>query len=307
MEGFVIEGAPMSKPGGKVSIVKLPLNKIKLNKNSRLNIDPEELDGLMKSIKEEGLLQPIGVVDNENGTFEVCYGNRRFLAVSKLGLHSIPAIVHKKKNESDVDIKNLTENIQRRNISLAEIGRYVKLLEGQGLSSREAAVRLGVSHEYVKSCIDAFNEVPEEFQSDLEIRVGKHQGSGKTRIAPGKISLKVARQIINAEKRGLVTKLTAKKLFKAAKSDNRFRADSVGRYVHAIATGKEDFLSAVEPLKIVTVRVAMAETEYDKVVDKMVTNGPYTSVSQYFIDLLTGVRSGRISVVREKDFKGNAD
>jgi ParB-like chromosome segregation protein Spo0J len=45
--------------GTKVEIRNIPLNKIKLGRNSRLSVSKEELAGLMQSIKEQGLFRAI--------------------------------------------------------------------------------------------------------------------------------------------------------------------------------------------------------------------------------------------------------
>ncbi len=133
---LTIKGEGMAR-GQKVEIKELPMNKIKIGRNSRMSVSKEDLSGLMQSINSTGLLEPIGVIKAKTGdSYQIAYGNRRFMAFSKLGLHSIPAVIHEYKNENDVDVKNLAENVQRRNISLAEIGRYASILEGEGLGKK---------------------------------------------------------------------------------------------------------------------------------------------------------------------------
>lgn len=281
--------------GTRVTIEKIPLNKIKLNKNSRLNIDPDELDGLMQSIKEEGLLQPIGVVKS-GATFEICYGNRRFMAVSKLGLSSIPAIVHEKKKESDVDIKNLTENIQRRNISLAEVGRYLELLEKQGLSRNEAAVRLGVSRQYVGQALSAFREIPKEFRDDLEIRVVK---KGNVRGAAGKIGIHVAQKILSAVKTGKIDNQQSRSLFKAAKSDYRFQSSKIERYIDAAASGHKQPIEAVGELKFVQLKFFIPQPQYEEIMEKHVVDGPFNSLTGFMLAVLRGDKHMKINVLKE--------
>ena len=64
-----------------------------------------EIDELATNIKARGLLQPIRVVsaDSPNdGKYEIIMGQRRFLAVKKLGWETITAIVSEKK-ESYID------------------------------------------------------------------------------------------------------------------------------------------------------------------------------------------------------------
>ncbi len=192
---LTIKGEGMAR-GQKIEIKELPMNKIKIGRNSRLAVSKEDLSGLMQSINSTGLLEPIGVIKSQKhqGSYEIAYGNRRFMAFSKLGLHSIPAVIHEYKNESDVDVKNLTENVQRRNISLAEIGRYASILEGEGLGKKELAVRLGVSINYLDACLNAYKDVPKEYREDLQV-----QTSGSA-PEPGKISIMTAKAIVNAGK-----------------------------------------------------------------------------------------------------------
>lgn len=279
--------------GSKVTVQKMSLNKIKLSRNSRMNIDPEELDGLMQSIKEEGLLQPIGVIKNGVG-YEICYGNRRFLACSKLGMATIPVIIHESKKKSDVDIKNLTENIQRRNISLAEVGRYITILNEQGLSNAEAAVRLGVNSAYVRSCLLAFQEIPKEHRDDIDIRVVTNSKSGAT--TPGKIAVSVARQIVNAGKSNGLDKDDMQALFKAAKHSNKFQSSRLPDYIKALATGKKDFLNAVKPLKRINLTFHMPQSQWNELSEKHVENGPFKSVNALLYAVLRGEKSVKIDV-----------
>jgi len=51
------------------------------------------IEDLASSIKKQGLLQPIYVAKQSNGRFEVLAGQRWLLAVKKLGLKTIRAIV----------------------------------------------------------------------------------------------------------------------------------------------------------------------------------------------------------------------
>lgn len=261
-----LEGVGMAK-GQSAGIQILPIKKIKLAKNSRMSVSAEELDGLMQSIKSVGLLQPIGVTKNGSG-YEICYGNRRFLACSKLGLSKIACVVHESKKAFDSDIKNLTENIQRRNISLAEAGRYVELLNKDGLTLREIAVRLGVSAGYVESCRKAYSEVPKEFRDDLEIKVSNEK------LQPGKISMKAAQAILSAAKTFRLEKDDVKLLFRAAKADDRFTIENVPKYAAALKAGKKNFTKEVSPIKHVRVQFTVTEDHWNELEKKYVHEGP---------------------------------
>ena len=158
------------------------INNCKLSKNSRLNINLSELAGLMESIKNEGLLEPIGVVKVSKG-YTVCYGNRRFLACSKLGMKTIAAVVYEDIDTTTMDMMNLAENVQRRQLTLNEVGRYVLLLEDQGLVLKEIAVRLGVPYSYVAAAKKCFQDVPKEYRDKIVTTVGVQAKPGKMSIS----------------------------------------------------------------------------------------------------------------------------
>lgn len=271
------------------SIQEIPLNKIKLSRNSRMNIRDEELAGLMQSIKEEGLLQPIGVVKSGNG-YEIAYGNRRFLACSKLGLSRIPAIIHDTANANDIDIKNLAENIQRRNISLQEAGRYMIYLRDQDIKVGEIAVRLGVSEGYVRTCIDAYHDVPAEFRDDLVVQTTNEK------VPQGKISITTARSILTAAKTMRLSKADAKKLFKSARDDDDFKADNIMKYAAAIKAGRD--MKRVHSVKRVMVSLVMTEAMYNELYEKYVVDGPYRSVSGVLTAKIKGEINPRVELAR---------
>jgi ParB/RepB/Spo0J family partition protein len=282
--------------GQKVIVEKVQLNKIKLARNSRLNVKKEELAGLMQSIKEIGLLQPIGVVKRPGGTFEVCYGNRRFMACSKLGFSHIPAVVHEEKKESDVDIKNLTENIQRRQINLTEAGRYIDLLNRQGLTNKEISIRLGVTSGYVGDCLRAFQEVPVELQSKLEVRA--HGGSKLN--APGTFSIKTANAITSARRRFRLDKQQTKDLFELA-PEAKFVPENVSQYAMAIkegVKGKKVF-DVVEPIRYVQANIGISQKEHDRLYEKYVAKGPFKGLGALLRAILEGKVHEKVRVARD--------
>ncbi len=278
------------------AMMEIPINKIKLGRNSRMTVTDAEIAGLMQSIKETGLLQPIGVVPGvRKGDYEIAYGNRRFLAISKLGFKTIPAIVHASSAESDVDLKNLTENIQRKNLSLQEAGRYIELLRAQELTADEIAVRLGVSPGYVRTCLDAYQEVPEEHRKDLEMLVGRAKPS------PGKIGMTTAKAIINAQKNYGLTRAQSSTLYKAAKHDEKFTVENVNRYAKAISLGEKNPIAAVDNIKQIRCNLFVTETEFNRAHKKYVENGPFKNVTELVRNIVSGKISYRMKLIESRE------
>lgn len=272
-----------------MAVQEIPIKKITLARNSRMSISDGDLSELMSSIKSVGLLQPIGVI-KKGSNYQVCYGNRRFLAMSRLGHTRIPAIIHEETDAYDGDLKNLTENIQRRNISLSEIGRYMKILNDEGLSTKEIAARLGMSPGFLKSCERAYHQVPKEYRDDLEVK------SSNKKTTPGKINMKSAQAIISAHKTYNLGPEEKRTLFKAAKSDSRFTAENVNKYATAIKAGIEDPIGSVKPLKQFVVRFIMPEQEYDRLRAEFINDGPFRSISALFEAILTGKKAVKVNL-----------
>lgn len=286
---LTIKGEGMAR-GQTVKIKELPMNKIQLGRNSRMQIRNEDLSALMQSINSIGLLEPIGVVETKDRKgWEVAYGNRRYMAFSRLGLHSIPCVIRTRRNDHDIDVQNLAENVQRKNISLAEVGRYAKLLAKEGLGVKELAVRLGASENYINSAITAFEEVPEKFRNDLQM-----QTTGK-KPDPGKISISAARAIVNAQKAYGMTRAMQNVLFTAAKENPKFNEQSVPAYAAAIKRGEKDPIGSVTPIKTLTFRFLLNEDEYENLIKKHVSDGPFNSFTALVKAVCRGQKAVKIN------------
>jgi ParB family chromosome partitioning protein len=75
----------------------------------------DDLDGLAESIRQHGVLQPLGVA-RENGGFRVVYGNRRRAAAIQVGLPEVPCVVVDASPEDRL-IHQMLENLQRRDLN----------------------------------------------------------------------------------------------------------------------------------------------------------------------------------------------
>jgi ParB family transcriptional regulator, chromosome partitioning protein len=75
----------------------------------------DDLDGLAESIRQHGVLQPLGVA-RENGGFQVVYGSRRRAAAIQVGLAEVPCVVVDASPEDRL-IHQMLENLQRRDLN----------------------------------------------------------------------------------------------------------------------------------------------------------------------------------------------
>lgn len=127
------------------NIRNIPLDRIHTTPDDR-TADEE----LVASIRQHGILQPIGVLDERDG-FRIIYGSRRLDAARKAGLSALPAVVYPANTPpADLRILTLVENVQRLDASPAEQGRLFAELVGMGLAVGEVARRVGKSPTYVR-------------------------------------------------------------------------------------------------------------------------------------------------------------
>ena len=97
----------------------LPLGSIIVEEQIRSSVDTEgeSFKALMASIKDRGVLEPVLVTPKDGKHLLLC-GERRYLAVQKLGLESIPAlIVNTITQKDEILAYQLTENLQREDLN----------------------------------------------------------------------------------------------------------------------------------------------------------------------------------------------
>lgn len=100
--------------------------------------DPGDVEGLATTIAEYGLLQPLGVVEAGRGQYRVVYGNRRRLAALKLGLERVPCVLLDPADPRTF-LRQLTENLQRRDLNDLEQARAFQKLREQIALDRDIA------------------------------------------------------------------------------------------------------------------------------------------------------------------------
>lgn len=101
-------------------IEKIELSKIKEFKNHPFKVkDDEQMERLVKSIKENGVLNPILVREKEGKIFEIVSGHRRKRAVELANMEEIPCIV-RNLTDDEATILMVDSNLQREEILPSE-------------------------------------------------------------------------------------------------------------------------------------------------------------------------------------------
>ncbi|HCB95599.1 MAG TPA: chromosome partitioning protein ParB, partial [Ruminococcus sp.] len=76
------------------NIKNLDVTKLKEFENHPYKVkDDEEMEALVDSVKEQGILSPIIARPLENGEYEIISGHRRLFASKRAGLTEVPALI----------------------------------------------------------------------------------------------------------------------------------------------------------------------------------------------------------------------
>lgn len=122
----------------------LNVNLIQANADQpRKHFDKEKLAELAISIAQYGVLQPIIVGDNGDGTFKIIAGERRFRASKMAKLKEVPVVVSD-VNRYTADKISIIENVQRDDLSaIEEALAYKSLIDNYDLTQTEIGKLIG--------------------------------------------------------------------------------------------------------------------------------------------------------------------
>lgn len=147
----------------------------------RHDFDEQALDDLAASIKSIGIIQPITLRQEEDGTYMIIAGERRFRAAQRAGLESIPAYIRKVSDDAVMEMA-LIENIQREDLNAIEIAlAYQQLQTRNSITQEELAQRVGKSRATVANFMRLLR-LPAEIQLALK---DKHLSMGHARALLG--------------------------------------------------------------------------------------------------------------------------
>ena len=155
---------------GSGSINEVPISQIVPNPNQpRREFDPLALGELSDSIKELGIVQPITLRDQGDGTYLIIAGERRWRASQMAGLTHIPAYIRTVDDENMMEMA-LIENIQREDLNALEIAlAYQHLLEQYDLTQERLSERVGKNRSTITNYLRLL-KLPATIQMGLKDR-----------------------------------------------------------------------------------------------------------------------------------------
>ena len=109
----------------------------------RQNFREEKLEELVKSIRKNGIIQPIAVRPSKSGSnkYEIVAGERRWIAAQRAGLHEIPVTILDLSDVESLEVA-IVENIQRDDLNPIEEARGYKRLNEEFKYDHESISKL---------------------------------------------------------------------------------------------------------------------------------------------------------------------
>lgn len=150
-------------------VMEIPVGRIRPNpEQPRRDFSDEAMADLTRSIKEQGVLQPVMVrpINDGKHDYEIVAGERRWRACTAAGLEVIPALVREVDDEQSLALA-LIENLQREDLNpMEEAAGFALLMSRFGVTQEELAERVGKSRSAVANTL-RLTQLAEPIRADL--------------------------------------------------------------------------------------------------------------------------------------------
>ena len=164
------ESASVERPRGQR---RVPTSALRPNaRNPRRTFSNTELDELVASLRERGIIQPIIARPLRDGAdnYEIIAGERRWRAAQRAGLHDVPVVIIEANDDEALQLA-IIENVQRADLNpLEEAEGYRSLIRDFSHSQDEVARIVGKSRSHVANMLRL---------QTLPDRVREHISSGR--------------------------------------------------------------------------------------------------------------------------------
>lgn len=158
------------------------------------------LDPLLLSLKEIGLLNPPVVTWRDNSYTLVC-GWKRVLACQKISWSSVPVFIEEKKKDEKLFLQAFYENLATREFSLLEKAEMIKKLKDFGYKEKEIA----------RNFLPLLSIPPTLNYLDLYLSASKMEKEVKKEVFEKNISLSTLKLLLNfkpVEQKYLISLIT---------------------------------------------------------------------------------------------------
>ena len=138
-------------------LLLIPIEKIFRDENQpRKEFDKEKIEELAQSISKNGLIQPLILIKNDNDSYTLVAGERRWRAAQIANLKILPSLLL--PTDLDKDEISLIENIQRENLKVTEEAQaYQKLIDKNNYTHDQLSKIVGKSRSHITNLLRILN------------------------------------------------------------------------------------------------------------------------------------------------------
>lgn len=138
---------------------ELPIESLRPGRyQPRQSFQPQALEELAASIRQQGVIQPIIVRPLAQGEYEILAGERRWRAAQLARLEFIPALVRSQISDRDAIALALIENLQREDLNPLEQALALKRLQKEfNLTQQEIAEAVGQPRSSIANLLRLLN------------------------------------------------------------------------------------------------------------------------------------------------------
>jgi len=168
-----------------------PIESIERNPyQPRQKFEGLELEELVKSVKEKGIITPLLVSKTEKG-YQLIAGERRWLAAQKAGLKKVPVVVRETTPIESLELA-LIENIHRKDLNpIEEALAYRRWMEDTDTTQEALAKSMGKERSTITNMLRLL-KLPQSIQKDL---IDNRLSMGHARVLVGIRNLKEQKRI----------------------------------------------------------------------------------------------------------------
>lgn len=135
---------------------KVPIEFVRPNPNNpRKKFAAEDLEDLVQSIKEKGIIQPILVraLAHVTDVYEIIAGERRWRAAQQAGIHEIAVNIIEVNDREALELA-IIENVQRADLNaFEEAAGYQKLIDDFDYTQNDVSKIIGKSRSHIANTL----------------------------------------------------------------------------------------------------------------------------------------------------------
>lgn len=246
-------------------VVMIGVEEIRANpQQPRKYFNPEDLERLAESIRQNGILQPLTVrhiasLGNMPG-YELISGERRLRSAKLAGLNAVPCIVTE-VTEKNSAVLALVENIQRADLSFFEEAAAIShLMDFYGLTQEEVASQLGKAQSTIANKLRLLRFSPEEMDKILAINLTERHARALLKLPNSEQRLSaldvIAREGLNVEKtEQLIEHILAEKAEEQAEQQEHEKIRKRSRLYQDVKLFINTVAKAVDAMRIAGIPV----------------------------------------------------